>query len=172
MLHLMHDLETLSLKPDAVLVSLGAALFDRDGVKFTFYQPISLYQPNRHIDVKTIQWWMNQEEAARKVFNQATQSLSQVLALYDIWLRAHNFTDGGVWANGSDFDNVLLTNAHEYCGMPMPWKFYQHRCYRTIKSLYPEVKIARFGIHHHAEEDAVYQASHLIEIAKVTGLPL
>jgi exodeoxyribonuclease VIII len=43
-----------------------------------------------------------------------------------------------------------------------PWRHWNDRCYRTVKSLYPDVKLERVGTHHNAVDDAESQARHLI----------
>jgi exodeoxyribonuclease VIII len=48
--------------------------------------------------------------------------------------------------------------------MPVPWQFWNSRCYRTVKSLYPDNKLKRSGTYHNAVDDAESQARHLIEL--------
>jgi len=171
MKHVMHDLETLSLKPNAVIVSLGAVVFTKDGTLDTFYQPISLRQPDRHLDHSTITWWMGQPLEAREVFMQPNGSLHAVLSMYAEFLYRNNL-DGGIWANGADFDNVVLTDAYQYCDMAVPWNYSKSRCYRTIRGLYPEIQLPFSGTRHNALADAMHQAKHLLKIAKEKDLPL
>ena len=66
-----------------------------------------------------------------------------------------------VWGNGATFDNVILSNAYKAAGMEQPWKFWDDRCYRTVKGLLPDIKIERLGTHHNAVYDAMSQARHL-----------
>ena len=106
-------------------------------------------------------------------------SLEEALAEFNDWLHTLAFTteeyerilegedipmDVAVWGCGSDFDNVLIENAHKALGQEIAWNFRNNRCYRTIKSLWPNVKIKRKGEHHNALDDAESQALHLIEI--------
>jgi hypothetical protein len=171
MKHVMHDLETLSLKPNAVIVSLGAVIFTADGTLDTFYQPISLYQPDRHIDHSTITWWMGQPLEAREVFFAKDRgTLGTVLSMYAEFLYMHG-VDGGVWANGADFDNVVLTDAYQYCDMTTPWHYTKSRCFRTIRALYPEIQSMFVGTQHNALADAMHQAKHLLKIYKDMGKP-
>jgi inhibitor of KinA sporulation pathway (predicted exonuclease) len=47
--------------------------------------------------------------------------------------------------------------------MQAPWKFYNDRCYRTLKAMYPHIKMPkRTGTHHNALDDAISQVNHLI----------
>lgn len=171
MKHVMHDLETLSLKPNAVIVSLGAVIFTADGTLDTFYQPISIHQPGRHMDHSTITWWMGQPLEAREVFFERDRgSLFTVLSMYRTFL-LDNGIDGGVWANGPDFDNVVLTDAYQQNDITVPWKYSQSRCFRTIRALYPEIQSTFVGTQHNALADAMHQAKHLLKIYKDMGKP-
>lgn len=172
MIHVMHDLETLSLEPNAAILSLGAVRFTiKEGILDQFYRVISLEsQPNRHISLDTLRWWMHQEKTTLIDALAGEESLRRILLEYLEWFSG--FTVKGVWANGSDFDNVLLTNAYKECGIELPWSFTRHRCYRTIKSMWPDYSLQRVGTHHNALDDAIHQANHLILIAQKAGLPL
>jgi hypothetical protein len=172
MIHVMHDLETLSLEPNAVILSLGAVRFTiEEGIVDKFYSVINLIsQKDRHISLDTLKWWMQQDKATFTDALKGEEDLRQVLFRYRDWF--DEFMVEGVWANGSDFDNVLLTNAYKSCDVELPWHFTQHRCYRTIKSMWPEHKLQRMGTHHNALDDAVHQANHLILIAQKAGLSL
>jgi hypothetical protein len=71
-----------------------------------------------------------------------------------------------LWGNGAAFDNVILASAYRALRLTPPWKFYNDRCYRTMKAAYSDVKMPRTGTHHNALDDAISQANHLIEIWK------
>jgi exodeoxyribonuclease VIII len=75
----------------------------------------------------------------------------------------------GVWGNGASFDNTILTETYKRLGRTPPWPFWKDRCYRTVKSMFPNVPMERSGTHHNAMDDALTQAQHLIEINKVYG---
>ena len=69
-----------------------------------------------------------------------------------------------MWGNGATFDNVILANAYRGAGLPVPWKFWNDKCYRTIKGFFPQIKLQRIGTHHNAQDDAESQAWHLINM--------
>jgi len=73
-----------------------------------------------------------------------------------------------LWGNGSTFDNVILSNAYRAIGVKQPWDFWNDRCYRTLKSLYPHVKLERSGVAHNALDDAKSQAMHAVRIINAT----
>ena len=117
-------------------------------------------------------------EEALAEFNDWLFTLAYTSEEYERMLEGENIPmDVAVWGCGSDFDNVLIENAHKKIGQEVAWKFRNNRCYRTIKSLWPNVEIKRKGAHHNSLDDAESQALHLIEILNSTfvkddrGLP-
>jgi hypothetical protein len=68
-----------------------------------------------------------------------------------------------VWSNGASFDIPILNSAFNDVNVAAPWKFYNERCYRTMKNLYPDVPYARAegSVAHNALHDARDQARHL-----------
>jgi hypothetical protein len=74
-----------------------------------------------------------------------------------------------MWGNGAAFDNVVLRNAFERAHLTPPWNFRQDMCYRTIKTLFPDVEMPERVGKHNALEDAKWQAQHLIAINKRYG---
>lgn len=175
MIGVMVDLETFGTKSNAAIVSIGAVLFDtkertlEDG----FYSQINLQScldAGLSIDGSTVSWWMKQKEEARKEFfsNENAPSLIEVLMDFSDWFPDDpNVT---LWGNGATFDNVILANAYLEVGLQPPWAWYNDRCYRTLKNLYPDVIPKKFGVLHNALDDAKRQAYHLVEIFSKKGL--
>jgi exodeoxyribonuclease VIII len=107
---------------------------------------------------------MQQSDAARKEIYSKT-NIDLDLAL----MRFTNFVQAGsgpafVWGNGADFDNAILASAYQLMNIGTPWKFYNNRCYRTVKNLHPQIKLERSGTYHNALDDAVSQTQHLLAI--------
>lgn len=164
----MLDLETMGIRPGSVIVSIGAVEFDPWSARLgrTFYQTCSIASAvdvGLAMDPETITWWLQQNDAARAELSSAKGDLKSSLIAFSHWLGQC----GGkvrIWGNGSDFDNALLAEAYHRVSNPVPWKFWNNRCYRTMKSLYPSVKLEREGTHHNALDDAIHQAKHLQKI--------
>lgn len=167
---IMVDLETLGTQPGSVILSIGAVEFDPDrGLGAAFYTVISrgsCLLEGLTEDANTLAWWSRQSKEARAVLDQANSPSAHTLhhALQDFW--AFMRRDDEVWGNGSDFDNVLLAAAYQATGLPLPWKFWNNRCYRTLKSLRPDVPFVRSGTHHNALDDARTQADHAVHILR------
>jgi len=169
-MHIMVDLETMGTRPDAPIISIGAVKFDTRGIESEFYRNVDLQTSidgGAVLDARTVQWWMQQSDEARAALTGEAESLSVVLYQFREWMKPHNID--GVWGNGASFDNVILTEAYRRLNMEPPWPFYIDRCYRTVKNLYPAVKIDRKGTHHNALDDAKSQAEHLLRINTNAG---
>lgn len=71
------------------------------------------------------------------------------------------------YGNGASFDLSILKAAYDAVGLKAPWKFWDERCYRTIKNDYSQIEPdERAGTHHNALDDAKFQALHAIKIRK------
>mgnify|MGYP003109277607 CR=1 FL=1 len=172
-MHVMIDLETMGTKPGSAIIAIGAVAFDKHGIVGDFYQVIDLrltVAAGLTIDPDTVLWWMKQSDAARAEFERPGDSLYNALHLFKEFY--HKMEGKELWGNGSDFDNVLLASAYHAVEFVPLWKFWDNRCYRTLKNLYPTVKHERTGTHHNALEDARYQAEHLLKIVEVKGIEL
>jgi exodeoxyribonuclease VIII len=172
----MLDLEALDPKIGGVLVSIGAVYFDFETGELgdTFYREISRQgleeqykEYNRTISLRCLQWWMQQSDGAREVF-QAKDCHGND---FKTALRAfRQFVDGPktrIWGNGADFDNVFLADCYKSVGLRLPWSFRYNRCYRTVKNMFGhKAKLVRVGNHHNALDDAKTQAVHLMAMMK------
>jgi DNA polymerase III epsilon subunit-like protein len=160
----MLDIETLGKKPGSVIVAIGAVKFGNGQVWDTFYErvdPESCVALGLRMDVSTVMWWMLQNDAARQEITQPGWTLSEVLMRFSRWIGDR---EAEVWGNGASFDNVLVCDAYDRARLPRPWKYFNDRCYRTVKNLHPEIEIKRGGTHHNALDDAKSQALHLMAI--------
>lgn len=183
-LHCMIDIETLDTTPTAVVLSIGAVLFDPNGsyIGDDFYVKLATdeqFKCGRTKSQRTMEWWAQQSQAAQDEAFGLTGKLAAVYALTDFRKYINdatiNHTLPGVWGNGSDFDNVIVANLYRSFGLESPWPFWKNRCFRTLKELHlPKefIKPQRRGTHHNALDDAIYQAEYLQAVVKATGMRL
>ena len=165
------DLETLGTRPGSVITSIGATKFDENGpYGDPFYMRIdmqSCVDAGMLIDTETIKWWMRQSDEARAEFQKESFELKHVLTSFWVWAETqcsgNPLNQLEVWGNGANFDNSLLKAAYDSLSLEAPWKFWNDRCYRTLKAMYPHIKMPkRVGTHHNALDDAISQVNHLI----------
>lgn len=164
--NIMLDLETMGNSSNAAIIAIGAVRFDKE-VTEKFYEKVDLGSSLKcglEIDSDTVLWWMKQGGDARKQFEGDVRKqflpLRYALLMFAGWIG----DDAIMWGNGAAFDNAIMANAYRACELIQPWKFWNDRCYRTIKNLHPEIKMERTGIHHCAVDDAESQALHLMRI--------
>lgn len=169
-MHIMLDLETLSSANDAVIIAIGAMRFNINNFEETdtFYRVVNAKSAQRgggRVDGDTVMWWMGQSEEARKaICGDDSVLIDTALIEFSKWVREKTLE--GMWGNGADFDNVVLRTAYERLNKTAPWSHRENRCYRTMRSLAPDIKRIEPKIPHHALHDAVAQAEHLSRIWK------
>ena len=167
----MLDLETMGNGPNAAIVAIGAVEFDRylKTTGSSFYTVVDLKSAvalGGVMDADTVLWWMRQSTEARSAIS-VGESTNMIIALTSFadWLSERGYKKTlRIWGNGADFDNVILASAYRNCGLPIPWEFWNNRCYRTIKSMHKDIKMERSGTYHNALDDARSQANHLMRM--------
>ena len=159
----MIDIETMSHRPNASILALGAVRFDKYiEIKDRFYCTISMHSNESHgldFSARTIQWWFNKSQEARDELLTNTVCLGMALGSLRSFLTRKD--DLPVWANSPSFDLVILKNAFTATQTECPWRYSAERDYRTIKNLCPEITTDRQGTHHNALDDALHQTAHL-----------
>lgn len=162
--HVMLDLETLGTAADAVILSIGAVKFNAKKINDAGFYSIVSVESNlalkRRVQEDTLAWWMKQSDAARALFLQPGCTLQAALEDLADWIGNDDVT---VWSNGASFDIPILEHAYVQTGLTVPWKFWNTRCFRTVKSLplAKSVPAPTPAIAHHALHDAIAQARHL-----------
>lgn len=166
--HIMLDIETLGTSPKSVIFSIGAIKIKEGKITGEFLGLPSIescLDLGLKIEAGTLKWWMKQSDQARLQFSQSTGSIGEILSDFSYWVGASN--NLYMWGNGSDFDNSHLAEAYKACKMEVPWNFWNSRCFRTLKGLFPDVEPSlKVGTKHNALNDALVQAHHLIKIFK------
>ena len=169
MSQLMLDIETLGTSKNSVILSIGAVQFSEKGVEKQFYvqiDPESCTDWGLQIDARTVMWWMDQNDAARKGL---TQSKGKPLDVaLDELIEAFKWKDATVWANGIDFDFTILEEAMKATGRTVPWAYWAKMDYRTVKNLVPKDVYATCKetapVAHNALADAMAQAATLVQL--------
>ncbi len=180
MTHAMIDLETLSTRYDAAVISIGVAIFDDEKILDSAGWALAPESIHGHIDPKTVQWWTQQAEAAREFSftgkygsHTAGFELKTLLAKYDV---------KEVWSKDPHFDHVILTSwwdrvktVENYNLGDFPYHYRAPRSYRTL-----EAETIRAGftkdmwrqfnyVAHNPVDDAVTQARAVIEMRRLIG---
>ena len=158
--HLMVDMETMAVSPNAVILTLGAVHFNPYGTGYSdkIYFRINIDDQdalNREVDPSTLDWWSKQDPT---IMEEAFSSDNR-LPLIDAIDQFHRFAWGcsAFWAHGSCFDIVILENIYRQLGKPVPWNYWQIRDTRTLFDLGFDPDMPKGG-KHDALEDAIRQS--------------
>lgn len=185
-MELMFDLETLDIKPMAVVLSLGAVTFERDGtIHDRFYRILKLQEQLDHgrtTSEETLLWWMRQDPTARaEAFNPVRCPVPRALCEFSDFVANYNDPEAGkqgitrFWANDPDFDGVILKSLADTYGVGVPWGYNQLRAQRTIvdesglyvKGFNPAVPIA--GLAYMPVYDCEFQVAVVTECRRILG---
>ena len=162
-MHVMVDIETLSISPDACILTIAAQQFNPFEKRSyselrSFYSRVSIEsQRERNVDENTVEWWANQSDKAKEeAFSSENRiALSDALSQLSPLIWQSDF----MWINDPTFEVNILEHAYQSHNMQIPWKFYLVRDARTVYSLHPELK--RPPATHHALEDCRRQIEML-----------
>lgn len=162
-LHMMLDLETLSLQPNARILSIAVVSVNRP--EDYFYRKIK-FEENTvfDVDTETLNWWNTQDPLVKQEAFSGQEYLRAVLEDFCKWFPS----DAHIWAKGADFDFPILGYALNYYGFKPPWFYRNKWCFRTLHNMFPDIKSPANQMKHSALADAMTQAAHLAEIMKTT----
>jgi hypothetical protein len=168
---IMIDNETLAVTADAVIISIGAVGFDPAtgllsqpmGARLSIDEQLRM---GRKINESTLVWWMKQGGTAKTVFEENPEPVLSAITRLAVYIESCG-PDVRVWGCGSDFDNAQLMHLYDQMHYPLPWKFWNSRCFRTLKELNKNIKRdLPPAVAHNAIADAVSQARHACKILK------
>lgn len=160
-LDLMIDIETLSIKKNALFFEIGWCSFEMGNIdnrqSGVFKVDImNSLMAGSVVDQETVEWWRSQDNRPKMQAYDATpekKALEQLIVLCG----QHEF----FWANSPKFDLIHLEAGFDRHGLKAPWAHYQEMDQRTIKKLarrmgwdMPDQAITT----HNAQQDAVDQA--------------
>jgi len=167
--HATIDLETIDVRPQATVLSLGAVKFN----------PLSFAEPHSELYFKisiddqdslgrttsdaTLEWWGKQDPAIMEEAFDQTGAVTVENAMTQI----SKFAVGvdTFWGQGYGFDYTMLEDMYRSIGRPIPWNFWQILDSRTLFRVCkqdPRKQIQNDL--HNALADAYYQ-SKAIQIA-------
>jgi hypothetical protein len=159
----MLDLETLSTRPESVILTIGAVKFNPWGedvdAESGLYLRVNVDEQlalGRHVQEETINWWGNQSEEVRE---EALGESGRV-SLEDMTKQLNRFLVGVncIWCQGPAFDIVILENLYRQLVKPTPWQFWQIRDSRTLFGVHGDPREKDRKAAHNALMDCYYQA--------------
>lgn len=172
-LRIMLDLETMSLKSNAAIVSIGACANDgRPDLSLNVYLTSSA-AAGLNVDPDTMLWWIKAGKEVQKALIHETRTLEEALTSFSDWLGT-NLEDPSkgveceLWAKPAAFDVVILGSAYAALGKRVPWHYRAPRCLRTALALAPHIDSMQpeSDFKHTALNDAKYQMGQLEQVLK------
>ena len=138
--HIMLDIETMSVHPTAMVLSVAAIAFDPFEITTDFSDNPKLdlllsleEQSNRDVQEITAWWWAQRApEVKAKIFgeeNRVSVDIALDLLIKFCWQKST------VWCQGPTLDITVLTHLFEEHNKGVPWKYNVVRDSRTLLSL-------------------------------------
>ena len=169
--HLAIDCESLSLAPNAHLLSIGAQFFDPDtgamGASFYVEIDAKYAQPDADVSASTAAWWVNQPTG---VMPQGDVMIGDAIRRFVAFIdeNVSAFSDLNIYQQG-DRDAMWLSHAGDQQGVTMPWRYNKVFCARTL-AVHHRNWSADFvefqGVAHNALDDARFVAVRMCEVLK------
>ena len=158
--HVVVDIETLDNTPTSTVVSVGLVKVvpaERDSWQSlgnTYYAVLNMDEQNRTISQGTVDWWKEQSDEARSVFEEPTISTKTFMEEMDA------FCSGTValWGNGNVFDNVILRDLYRDFDRQFPYPFWKDFDLRTAKMYAEAVGYTMPTIPKHVKHNALDDA--------------
>ena len=140
----MIDIETLGVSANCIVLTVGAAKFNPDTLSAPiedFYMRLSIDEQekmNRCSEADTIDWWLKQDDAVRTEAFDPDNRIDIATALTEL----SEFVKGSrsVWAQGPQFDLVILENLYQQYGMTVPWRYSRVRDSRTLFAVWDDLR--------------------------------
>lgn len=163
--NIMIDIESMSLRTNALILSIGAVAFSLDDtgphIGRSMLAVPSLRDQliySRHVDPSTQAWWADGErDDARVHWESNTNEMGLKHALLELVLACKGAK--AIWANGIVFDIGVLEHAYQQVGLKPPWKYNMVRDARTIYKVfgtrrhYTPAEAILDGVPHHPISD-------------------
>lgn len=168
--HIMLDLETLSTKGDAAILSIGAVVFDLKNklIGDSFYNTINLQDCidlKLRIDASTFYWWINQSEIARQKICDHPINMNLALLNFTSFCKKHLDENFEIWSKGQSFDISILKNAYQSSKLPCPWNYLNERDVRTyVRELDQEFHVYNYENSHDPVSDCIDQIKTMFNV--------
>lgn len=166
--HLMVDLETTSTKQNTFMLTIGAVVFnprlEKTGKEFYRKVDINSYERAKRrfdVDINTIEWWMKQNEDARReaFLGDDRDDILDVLNEFIDFYKDSKISK--IWSHGKEFDIKILEYHFDIFDYECPWKYWETMDTRTLYALsdldYRNISLEDVDIKHNALYDCKRQ---------------
>lgn len=169
------DIETLSVRKNALVLSLGIVPVDLEepksylelvasGIEIKFVADQQV-KSGRHVDPDTVKWWTEQGPEAQRCLVPTKQDIL-VEDFYEA-LKPIGYVQDAIWfCKGPHFDVAIMESLFEDFNMKAPWGYRNIRDVRTALefttgSTMPYDRVDGF-VNHNAVHDSAFDAYQLL----------
>lgn len=162
MKEMMLDCETLSLKSNAALLSVGMVIFDGESILKQQELNVNIIDALYYgeTDKDTLKWWMDNKNAFNAYKDKEHIPLFEVCS--NLYVLADYYKVEKFWAKGF-MDFLWIQNAFDKFNLEYPWKY---NMLRDLRVMFDIFNVKHKTIKHTALEDAKEQTLLLINIRK------
>jgi hypothetical protein len=170
--HICVDLETLSTRNNAVIVTIAAVKFNfGDDTQESFsvnINPRDSKSFGLHISQDTVDWWKTQPKEAVLAWQHSQIGLVEALDKFNEF--CGDSRNIHFWSNGDWFDFPKLEESYNVTGKKdeIPFKYWNVHCMRTAYYLagFDQRTAPRIGTHHSGLDDCYTQIANLKNVLK------
>jgi hypothetical protein len=163
----MLDFETLDVGECPIILSMGACVFNEDGIIDTLFQKIntsSCQVIGCTESLSTTLWWEKQSDEARNAAFGGDTNIGYAMGMLVDFYKKNDCKE--IWSKGSIADIRWANNILNKLKIDQPWEYYQEMCFRTFLKMSQPIEIPFEGNKHNALDDAIHQAKIWIQISK------
>lgn len=188
--HIVFDTETLGIRENAIVLSIGAVAFEMepgtkndydryilDGFHVKFSIKDQLHTWKRSVDEGTVEWWKGQSEEAKKILKPSPNDVTMAEGLTQLndWIKSidgYKWNSSYVWSRGTYFDFPKMESMYHQAGVKCGFNTWKIRDVRTYIDILTGVDNGKYEpdrqpenfIAHDALHDAAMDAYRMVEI--------
>lgn len=188
--HIVFDTETLGIRENAIVLSIGAVAFEMepgtkndydryilDGFHVKFSIKDQLHTWKRSVDEGTVEWWKGQSEEAKKILKPSPNDVTMAEGLTQLndWIKSidgYKWNSSYVWSRGTYFDFPKMESMYHQAGVKCGFNTWKIRDVRTYIDILTGVDNGKYDpdrqpenfIAHDALHDAAMDAYRMVEI--------
>lgn len=163
--HICVDIETLSTRSNAVIVTIAAIKFnftsDETETFCVNVNPVHGKELGLHISKETLNWWRSQKPEACKAWQTSPIGLAEALDSFNEFCGSDKNTH--YWSNSINFDFPILESSYFVLNKEHSWRYWNLHDMRTAYYLAGlDTKLEeRIGVYHDALSDCLTQIKWL-----------
>lgn len=165
--HLVLDLETFAIAPNATITEIGIVDILSDDRFYVRINPDEMLTSSAFShSQQTIEWHLKRDPNYVVTLGHCGMRPDVAAGSLSNWLKEKKIQSGQelvIWTQGIDFDIPIITNFLQHYGYPLEWKYNDVRDIRTLAAFFPNVEYKKGN--HSASEDSFMAAQYLRKLA-------